>query len=123
MVLIKKAVSLLGYLILAMALMVSPPTSSYEEFSASESIPETSAAKQGTKTKLATRKQSTLLYKLVIFSKYLPILFVVLQMVLKQLPYPRITFKPYIFILLKRLFMTPIKFTSNFLAINTPIAV
>jgi hypothetical protein len=120
MTIIRKAARLLGFMILAIALMLSPPTSVHEEYMTSESLPETAGSNQGNKPKFATRKHSTLLYKLIVVSRNLPILFVVLQIILKRMPFPPLSFKPYILILLKRLFMDPIKFTSIFVSVKNP---
>ncbi|OMF00452.1 hypothetical protein BK127_38550 [Paenibacillus sp. FSL H7-0331] len=123
MINVHRAARLLRYIVLAIALMMSPPTSLHEEYTTYESIPESAAANQGNKPKLATRKHSSLLHKLMVTSQSLPILFVVLHLILNRIPLPRLNFKPCIFILLKRLFMTPIRFTSTFVSVNTSLAV
>jgi hypothetical protein len=123
MTLIKSAARLLFFIVFTIALMIPPPTSAFDEYFKSETIPETVSVKTGNKPKFATRNHSSLLHKLIVFSRNLPILFVVLHTFLQCMPFPRLVFKPYIFIMLKRLFMAPVKFTSNFLVIKPSFAV
>ncbi|MGF7048969.1 hypothetical protein J2T13_003477 [Paenibacillus sp. DS2015] len=90
------------------------PVSSHTEYT-SESIPEEITSESNVPT-AAVRKPSPLLLKLKMITRLLPILFLVSLIALLCLPNRHTPFKSSIRVLLRKLFLDPIRFTSTFVS-------
>lgn len=101
---------------LALFMMLSFPTPSSVVETVTESVAETTVQEQVYRPQLVIRKHSRVLSNLVLTLNNLPMLFVV-PLIAVRMDFDRPLFRPLISLLLRKLLLTPIKFTSKFVVI------